>query len=85
MLRLTDKGRADGGLVIRTARKGWGCAGNGAGNLTQWAPGCGEIDKGEPYLECLWSAPAFQSGSRHCVMCAVAFFPGWVDFAAVTV
>lgn len=77
-MELTTKAHDDGALVIRHGRKEWRCSGNGAAHPA-FAEGCpGMIAVGEEHLECLWSAPAFASGTRHCIACARAFFPGWV-------
>lgn len=81
MIRATERGRADGGIVVRRSRKRWRCDGNGAGGAgLAHAPGCVlEILPGETYVECLWSAPAYASGSHHCYRCALAYFGGWVE------
>lgn len=64
----------DSGLIERTARKEWACEGNGAAS-PEHAPECpGVIHSGDRYAECLWSAPAYQSGTRHTMACAVAFY-----------
>lgn len=36
------------------------------------------IHAGEVYLECYWSTPAYQSGDRYAVPCAIALGPQWV-------
>lgn len=67
--------RGDDGLCIRRARKQWTCWGNGALRKTKHADGCvGKIQMGETYMECLWEAPSYQSGTRHSMPCARAFF-----------
>lgn len=64
----------DSGLVLRQARKEWTCEGDGAAHPTH-APDCpGSIRGGDQYVECLWEASAYQSGSRHTIACAVAFY-----------
>lgn len=58
------------GLVLRTARKAWECEGAG-GQPNHHAADCpGRIEPGEQYVECIWEAPAFQSGTRHALVCA---------------
>ncbi|PWT75317.1 MAG: hypothetical protein C5B60_05575 [Chloroflexi bacterium] len=62
------------GLVWRTARKPWKCAGDGA-IPPHHSPECtGTIVKGQRYVECFYEAPIFGSGTRHCVKCAIEFF-----------
>ena len=64
------------GLVLRTARKRWECDGSG-GKPNRHADDCPRvIEPGEQYVECLWDAPGYQSGTRHTVLCAVATH-GW--------
>lgn len=64
------------GTFVRTARKEHGCDGNGAaGEYRAHAEGCArKIAKGERYVEYVGEVAAFQSGSRHTVACADAFF-----------
>ena len=51
----------DSEFVVRRAAKSWQCA-----SL------CGvTINPGDRYLEYLGEAPAYQSGSRYCAICAV--------------
>jgi hypothetical protein len=77
-LSLTEQAMSDGGLVIRTARKDWHCEGNGAAHPT-YSAGCWhEIRRGFRYLEVLWSAPAYASGTRVCEACAREFYADWV-------
>lgn len=60
----------DGGLVLRTARTRWTCQGSG-GRPNRHAADCpGVIEPGEQYVECLWEAAGYQSGTRHAVVCA---------------
>jgi hypothetical protein len=64
------------GLFLRTARKEWRCQGAG-GRPNKWAEDCpGTIAPGTQCVECLWEAPAYQSGIRVCVECAVEHY-GW--------
>jgi hypothetical protein len=61
---------SDGGLVLRTARKRWSCQGSG-GRPNRHAEDCpGVIEPGEQYVECLWEATSYESGTRHALICA---------------
>ena len=79
-LELTEQGARDGALIIRTARKTWECDGNGAGPSRRlFAEDCwDEITPGFRYLEVLWGAPAYASGSHVCEACARQFYVDWV-------
>lgn len=69
----TTQGIEDG-LTLRTARKEWTCAGDGSARHRH-APDCGgQIAPGDRYVECFWESPAYSSGSRHTLACAVAFY-----------
>lgn len=64
------------GLILRTARKRWQCAGDG-GRPSRHAANCpGIIEPGERYVECLWESPAYSSGTRHALVCATETH-GW--------
>jgi hypothetical protein len=79
-LELTERGLADGALVVRTARKDWRCEGDGAAH-PRYSRGCWrEIRQGFRYLEVLWTAPAFASGTRVCEACAREFYADWVTW-----
>lgn len=61
--------------TVRTARKEWECAGDGKAHHPNHASACPRvIHPGEDYLEYLGDAPAYQSGTRHSLACAVAFY-----------
>ena len=58
------------GLLLRTARKEWACDGSG-GRPNRHAENCpGVIHPGEQYVECVWEAHAYASGTRHTIVCA---------------
>lgn len=70
-----------GSVMIRTARKTWTCSGNGgrgeyAGHAEDCTP---QIAPGAMYAEYLGDAAAYESGSRHCLACALFF--GYIDGA----
>ena len=66
------------GLIPRTARKAWTCEGDGSASHRH-ADDCPHtIAPGQRYVECLWEAPAYASGTRVSMPCAVAFY-GWTD------
>lgn len=68
----------DTGLVLRTARKEHECHGSG-GRPNRHADTCaGTIEPTQRYVEVMWEAPAFASGSRVSMECARAFY-GWRD------
>ena len=60
---------------VRTARKTYRCGGDGAGGgYRKQAVGCTDIRIGDRYLEYVSEAGAYQSGTRHCMACAKAFY-----------
>jgi hypothetical protein len=59
--------------ILRTARKRWPCAGNGA-RKPEHSPRCEHvIPAGLPYIEYVGEATAYESGTRHTLDCAVHF------------
>jgi hypothetical protein len=63
-------------LIVRTSRKEWACAGDGARH-PQHATGCPRrIGRGDRYVECMEAASTYESGSRHSLACASEFL-GW--------
>jgi hypothetical protein len=62
--------------IVRIARRKWTCRGDGAvPPYTQFAPACQQtIHAGDRYLEYVGESPAYQSGTRHCWACALAFY-----------
>ncbi len=61
---------------VRTARKRWECCGNGGkGEGRQHSDGCiGSIEPGDRCVELLDETPAYQSGPRCCLPCAVELY-----------
>lgn len=66
--------RDDDGLIIRRSRKTWRCAGSGSIPAGRAETCTQTIAPGQTYVECLWEAPAFQSGTHVCMACAEAFY-----------
>jgi hypothetical protein len=67
------------GLILRTARKRWDCAGDGRATNPEHSVDCpGVIEPGDQYIECLWESPAYESGTRHTLPCA-RVMQGWTD------
>lgn len=68
----------DSGLVPRTARIEHECNGDGS-TAHRHAATCGRtITMGTKYIEVMWEAPAFHSGTRVSMECARAYY-GWKD------
>lgn len=69
-----DQKWIDGVILRQRARKRWRCWGSGA-RTAQHTAGCsGWIEPGEAYVEYIAETPSYQSGSRHSMLCAEAFF-----------
>jgi len=62
------------GLMLRTARKSHMCAGDGSASHRHAEDCPRRIVPGTKYIECFWSTPAFQSGTRVSMACAVTFY-----------
>ena len=61
-------------VIERKARKRWRCQGDGA-RPPRHAPGCPEvIEPGARMIEYVGETPMYQSGSRHSLACATAFY-----------
>jgi hypothetical protein len=62
------------GCVRRTARKDYPCVGDGTPNVKvrKHHPQCTGIRHGDMYVE--FEPQAVSAGSRHCCLCAMAFF-----------
>lgn len=75
----TRDGEAGGrwieGCLKRRARNRYECQGNGARRaLRKYAPACTMIMPTTLYMEYVGESAAYESGSRHCLACADAFF-----------
>jgi hypothetical protein len=60
-------------ILRKRARRDWPCWGDGARRAAH-ADGCaGTITAGTAYAEYIGETPAYQSGSRHSMPCALAY------------
>ena len=65
------------GCILRMGRKAHRCSGNGAsalGPCREYACTDRAIPIGTVHVEYIGDVPRFQSGSRHCLACAEAYF-----------
>lgn len=75
---MTDVQLIDG-CIVRVARKGHPCDGDGSSSRRH-ADNCSRtIWRGDQYVEYVGATPAYQSGSRHSLACAHAFYAAPAD------